>query len=334
MPRLRRQAVKTLAFALLCFCSSLLTAQDVQIRSRVELVLVPVTVKASSGTPAAGLTKEAFSVKEAGKNQTITSFSIDPVSISASVVIDTGISENALIRVKSSFPALLGAFADDDEIAVYRFDKSVEKLIDFTADRARISTVLEKLNRTTPPSSTMGSGPFSNPGPVINGVPVIPGVQSAGRTSAKPTKVLHDAVFQAAEDLAARDIDRRRIVILISDGQNHNSVHSYDTALERLLMREVQVFSMGFDTTVFHRLRSPLGSYSKDTGGEAWFPESQADIESCYSISTDSARNQYVLGYVSSNKRPVGKPVFREIKVQVSLKNGGVRHKRGYYQAP
>jgi VWFA-related protein len=300
----------------------------------VELVLVPVTVKASNGTLAAGLPRDAFSVKEAGKTQTITSFSVDPIPISATVLIDTGISENALIRVKSSFPALLGAFADDDEIAVYRFDKSVEKLMDFTADHARLSTVLEKLDRTTPPSSTMGSGPFSNPGPVINGVPVIPGVQSAGRTTATPTKVLHDAVFQAAEDLAARDIDRRRIVILISGGQNHNSVHSYDTALERLLTREVQVFSMGLDTTVFHRLRSPLGSYAKDTGGEAWFPESQADIESCYSLSTDNARNQYVLGYVSSNKRPVAKPVFREIKVQVSLKNGGIRHKRGYYQAP
>ena len=334
MARLRHPAVRTLAIILLSVCSSVLAAQDVRIRSRVELVVVPVTVKGPGGTPAAGLTIDAFSVRESGKIQTISSFSIDPVPISASILIDTGITETALARMKSSFPALLGAFADDDEIAIYRFEKSVEKVMDFTTDHARLSTVVGEFKRTTPPSTTIASGPFSTPGPVINGVPVIPGVQSAGRTTAPPTKVLHDAVFQAAEDLGVRDIDRRKIVILFSDGQNRNSLHSYDTALDHLLTSEVQVFSIGVDTTVFQRLRSPLSSYAKDTGGSAWFPESQSDIESCYSLSTDSARNQYVLGYLSSNKRPPTKPVFREIKVQVSLKNADVRHKRGYYQAP
>jgi VWFA-related protein len=333
MPRQRYQAARTLA--LLAFCCSAFAAQDVQIRSRVELVLVPVTVKTAEGALATGLTREAFTVKEAGKTQTLTSFSIDPTPISATILIDTGITEVSLTRVKTSLPALLGAFAANDEIAIYRFEKSVEKIIDFTADQARISTAVEKLNSIKPPSSIMESSPFSHPVPLINGLPVIPGVQSVGRTTAPPTKVLHDAVFQAAEDLAAREIGRRKIVLLISDGKNHNSIHSYEAALERLLTSEVQVFSIGVDTTVYQRLRSALGSYGKDTGGDAWFPESQSDIEECYSLSTDNARNQYVLGYVSSNKRPAaGKPVFREIKVQVSVKNGGIRHKRGYYQAP
>jgi VWFA-related protein len=129
-------------------------------------------------------------------------------------------------------------------------------------------------------------------------------------------------------------VGRRRILFIISDGQNHNSQHSYDTALERLLTREVQVFSIGLDTTLFQRMRSPLASYAKETGGESWFPDSQSGIESCYALSTETARNQYLLSYVSSNKRPAGKPVFREIKVQVTLKDAEIRHKRGYYQAP
>ena len=33
-------------------------------------------------------------------------------------MVDTGVSDNALSRVKTSFPALLGAFADDDEVAI------------------------------------------------------------------------------------------------------------------------------------------------------------------------------------------------------------------------
>jgi len=333
MHRLRHPAARALIVALLSGCS-LVAAQDVRIRSRVELVLVPVTVHKSNGTPAVGLTKDAFTVREGGKPQTITSFSIDPVPLSAAILIDTGVSETGLARVKTSFPALLGAFGDEDEIAVYRFDREVVKLADFTSDYVRVATLAEQLTRSPGPSPTMASGPFSTPGPMINGQPVIPGVQSAGRTIARPTKILHDAVFQAGEDLAARDIDRRRVVILISDGQNQNSLHSYDSVLERLLTHEVQVFSVGVDTTTFQKIRSTIAAYAKDTGGDSWFPDSQSDLESCYSLSTDSARNQYVLGYRSSNPRPAAKPVFREIKVQVALKNVELRHKRGYYQAP
>src|SRR6185503_20120134 len=184
---------------------------------------------------------------------------------------------------------LVGAFADDDEIAIYRLEKTAEKVMDFSADRPRISAAFEMLKSATPSTTSSTGGPFSNPGPVINGVPVIPGVQSAGKTIVPPTKALHDAVYQAAEDLATRDIDRRRILILISDGQNHNSLHSYDTSLERLLTNNVQVFSVGVDTTVFQRMRSPLGSYAKDTGGDSWFPDSQGDLEACYPLSTDGA---------------------------------------------
>jgi hypothetical protein len=77
-----------------------------------------------------------------------------------------------------------------------------------------------------------------------------------------------------------------------------------------------------------------LLSYSKATGGEAWFPDSQSDLELCYSLSTEAARNQYVLGYVSTNKRPAVGVTFREIKVQVARSGVEVRHRKGYYQTP
>jgi VWFA-related protein len=321
------------AFLLLLLLPALVCAQ-VQLRTRVEQVLVPVSAKDKNGRLALGLTQTDFTITEAGKKQNITSFSIEPVPISAVILIDTGISENALNRVKSSFPALTGAFADDDEIAVFRFDKHVEKLMDFSSDRALLEGTFEKLTSITATVSPLSSGPFSVPGPVINGVPVTPGVDSVGRTIAPPTKVLHDAIFQAAEDLGTRPVDRRKIVLLASDGRNQNSLHSYNAALDRLLLREVHVFAFGVETSVFQRVRSDLLSYTKATGGEAWFPESQGALESCYFLSTEEARNQYVLGYVSTNKRPTGPPVFREIKVQANQPGIELRHKKGYYQGP
>jgi VWFA-related protein len=332
-PAIKDSSIIVLALLLL-LTTALLSAQEVQLRTRVELVVVPVSVKDKNNKLAAGLSQADFTITEAGKKQTITTFSIDPVPISAAILIDTGISEAALTRVKESFPSLMGAFAEDDELILYRFDKHVEKVMDFTSDRMEIARALEKLSSATPSTYATGGGPFSMPGPVINGAPVIPSPQPVGRSSAPPSKTLHDAVFAAAEDLGARPIDRRRILLIASDGRNQNSKISYDGALERLLLHEIQVFTFGVDTSLFQRVRSPLSSYAKDTGGEGWFPDSRAALENCYFISTEAARNQYVLGYESSNPRPATRAVFREIKVQVSLKGADVRHRKGYYQNP
>ncbi|HZI50899.1 MAG TPA: VWA domain-containing protein [Terriglobia bacterium] len=333
-PRIRAVASGTLALLTL-FTSPPLPAQaPPQLRSRVELVVVPVSARGKNGRLVADLGQADFSITEAGKKQTITNFSIDPVPISAAILIDTGISEAALNRVKGSFPALMGAFADDDEIALYRFDKYVEKLMDFSSDRARIERTFNALASATPAYSSTAGGPFSNTGPMINGVPVIPGVQSTGRSIALPTKVLHDAVFQAADDLSTRPIDRRKVLFVASDGRNQSSQNSFDAALDRLLVAEAQFFGFGVDVSVFQRVRSSLQSYAKATGGDTCFSESQSNLEACYPLSTEDARNQYVLGYVSTNRRPEVKPVFREIKVQVARSGLEIRHRKGYYQSP
>ena len=333
MQRRMSPHLKTLAAALL-LVSSFTAGQDIQLRTGVELVVVPVSVRDGDGKLVGNLKQEDFSLTEAGKKQSITQFSIDPAPLSVVLVIDTGVTDAALQNIKNSFPALLGAFSDDDEVGIYRFDKHVERVLEFTNDRVQLARTFEKLQSATPSASSLGGGPFSTPGPVINGTPVIPGVQAAGRSTALPTKVLHDAMFDAAEYLGTRPIDRRRIVILASDGRNQNSLNPYDTALNRLLLHEVHVFALGVDTSLFQRLRSTLVNYAKGTGGEAWFPDSQAAIELGYLLSTEAARNQYVLGYVSTNKRPTGRAVFREIKVAVARSGTDVRHRKGYYQSP
>src|SRR5262245_11430473 len=200
-----RRVIRTAARILLILLIILplkTSAGQVQLRSRVEVVLVPVSAKGKNGKLESSLTQSDFAITEDGKKQTITSFSIDPVPISAAILIDTGISEQSLTRVKNSFPVLTGAFANDDELAVYSFDKRVEKLMDFSTDREQIDRTFEKLLAATPSTSSPPGGPIAAPGPVINGAPIIPGVQAAGRSIAQPTKVLHDAMFLAAEDLS------------------------------------------------------------------------------------------------------------------------------------
>src|SRR5215831_6541006 len=79
----------TLTKALIVILLAAMTtaAQDYQIRTRVDLVVVPVTVKNSGGQLVSSLTKADFRIYENGKEQEISNFTIDPVPLSAAVLV-------------------------------------------------------------------------------------------------------------------------------------------------------------------------------------------------------------------------------------------------------
>ena len=333
-----KETLPTKALALLFLFGFLLTAsaQDFQIRTRVDLVVVPVTVKGSNGVVATGLRRDDFAVFENGKRQVVTNFSVDPVPISAAILVDTGLSVSSYEKVYNSFPALAGAFSDFDEIAVYRFDKFVTRLLDFTNDKLLVETTLRKLEEPSPAGNpTITGGPFSAIGPVINGVPASGGGPEPGTHAAPPgAKLLHDAIFTAAGSLAQRKVDRRRIILVVSDGQAKGDIHSFQESVNQLLDRGIQIYAVGLDSSFFSRRFSVLNAYAQQTGGDACFLNSQRAMEACYVKSTEEARNQYILGYVSNNKVSGLFRVFRDIDVRVEKPGLETRHRKGYFQYP
>src|SRR5438093_1862359 len=227
----RKTAKPFLATAL--FIAAAAYAQEFKIRAKVDLVVVPVTVKGAGGTLVTILKQEDFVVLEDGHQQTITNFTTDPVPLSAAVVVDTGLAPESLSKVQKTFSALAGAFSQFDEVALYRYDKFVAKVLDFSADAERVTTAMNILREVKPRvvnDSNLPRGPFSIPGPVINGAPVVPpGQVGIVITSApKITNVLNDAIFEAASDLAKRERNRRKIVLVISDAQNSWHDNSFD----------------------------------------------------------------------------------------------------------
>src|SRR5215467_4613488 len=147
------------------------SAQDYKIRAKIDLVVVPVTVKGSNEKLVTGLQKEDFVVLEDGRRQTIANFSTDPVPLSAAVVVDTGLSAGSLSKIQKTFPALAGAFSEFDEIAVYRYDKFVTKVLDFSKENERVETAMKTLREikpdaprdTTLDANNLLGGPFSIP---------------------------------------------------------------------------------------------------------------------------------------------------------------------------
>jgi VWFA-related protein len=295
-----------------------------------------VTVKSGASRPATGLTKDDFIVLEDGQPQTITNFTIDPVPLSAALVVDTVLSPESLSKVQGSFTALAGVLGEFDEAAVYQFDNYADKVLDFSPDKMFVEAALKTMNRIESATGpTVSGGPFITPGPVINGIePVAPSAQVGTRIPLKNYKVLHDAIFQAALDLDKREPNRRKIVIVISDGITSGNEHSYDETIALLLDKGIQVYGIGMDLSFLTRRLSVLSSYARDTGGDAFFVRSVEDLESAYAKAADEARNQYVLGYTSTNKVTGTAPVFREIEVKLARNGFEVLHRKGYYQAP
>jgi len=189
------------------------SAQDYKIRAKVDLVEVPVSVKGAGDKLITGLTQDDFTILEDGRPQTISTFTADPVPLSAAVIVDSGLPQATLSKIQQTFGALSGAFSEFDEVAVYRYDKYVTQVLDFSNDAKTIDIAVKTLREVKPDpprEADMPRGPFSIPGPVINGAAVVPPGQIGVVTTIPPkeSKVLHDAIFAAAQDLSKRDRNR------------------------------------------------------------------------------------------------------------------------------
>ncbi len=110
------------------------------IRVNVNAVPVPVTVKDATGRLFPGLTKDNFSVYEDGEKQRISFFTSDPFPVSAAIIIDVGMPEIALRKVKETFPALVGSFSQFDELSIYTYGNTVKQQQDYLGAQGDTTT--------------------------------------------------------------------------------------------------------------------------------------------------------------------------------------------------
>jgi VWFA-related protein len=309
-------------------------SQDVHIRAKVDLVVVPVTVKGAGDRLITGLRKDDFIVLEDGKKQTITNFSVDPVPLSAVVILDAGLPPSSLAKVQQTFSSLANSFGESDEMELYRFDKFVTKVLDFSNDSAKLEDSLKTMHDMNGGDKYPGfaRSPFSGSGPVVNGAQVVPTDQLPPAKTI--SNVIGDAIFAAASDLAQRDTARRKIVLVISDGRDAGSGHPSDEATTTLLKSSIQLYAVTVGEDYLSKRSSVLNDLAKATGGDTFNVKSAQNIEQSYSTITEEARNQYILGYISMNAPKDSNPVFRNIQVKLATARGETRYRNGYFQYP
>jgi Ca-activated chloride channel family protein len=130
----------------------------------------------------------------------------------------------------------------------------------------------------------------------------------------------------------------KKALLVITDGRDNRSRYTYTDLKEFAREQDVQVYSIGIMdglSTIGYVLgmRPRIADLSEMTGARAFFPTSVNELrEICAQIALE-LKNQYVIGYRSTNRVDDGR--WRKLQVKVDQKEGlprlTVRSRTGYY---
>ena len=307
-----------------------------RIRTTVSLVVVPVTVKDSAGELVTDLQQNDFRVLEDGIEQPIALFSADAFPLSAAILIDDDLKQGTAEKVQKTLETLAGAFSASDEVSLWRFDEVPEQISeDFIADNDKLLTQLKHIDLS---SSFPGIGSYTmTDGPRVNTAqPPGPAKIPTEANGHPNTKHINDAIYAAAEQLQDRPRERRKIIFLISDGQNaKNNTHKYDETLQLLLSADISVYAVGVGEANMNRGITFLGNnilakYAHATGGDIFYGGvSRENLEELYARVSEQARNQYTIAY-SGAHADRSKP-YHSIEVRVKRPGLTLLTRDGYY---
>ncbi|MGH9715132.1 MAG: VWA domain-containing protein [Candidatus Acidiferrales bacterium] len=161
---------------------------------------------------------------------------------------------------------------------------------------------------------------------------------------------LNDAIYMAAQELEkapllrGQNSDLRRVIVLISDGNDDLSDHAFSDAVEEAIRAEAVIYTVSTNTDwlAIDNPNKPskynmdpgdkvLKDLAEQTGGRAFFPYSVDDLaESFMNIGTE-LRSQYFIAYSPTNPPVVGQ--YRKIEVRTKRKGLILRTRKGYYAA-
>jgi Ca-activated chloride channel homolog len=269
------------------------------IRKDVDEVLLHATVVDDKQHIVTNLDRNAFTVFEDGKPQTIISFHHEDIPVAMGIVIDnSGSMREKRAKVNQAALNLVRASNAQDEVFVVNFNDEYYLDQDFTNDLLKLKEALEKID-------------------------------------AKGGTALYEAVVASAEHLKRNSRLERKVLFVVTDGEDNASRETLEQAV-KLLQEEngPSVYAIGVlgDEEHPRRARRALEIIAQRTGGLAFFPSTLDEVDEISRQVAHDIRNQYTIGFKPTNPRSTGG--FRQIRVEAKEKGHGklmVRTKSGYY---
>ena len=133
---------------------------------------------------------------------------------------------------------------------------------------------------------------------------------------------LYDAAYIGVEKVR-QGRHHRKAIIIISDGQDNSSRYTYNELRKIIKESDVQVYALGI-TDVGDSLQfegeSMLEEITRMTGGRAFFPNNEVDLEDSITRIALELRHQYSIGYIPQNTWHDGR--YRKLRVVVNPPKG------------
>ena len=150
------------------------------------------------------------------------------------------------------------------------------------------------------------------------------------------TTAIWEALFLTSRDiLQPLPPPRRRAIILLTDGHDTTSRVTRSEAVERVIGAEAVIYVIGIgDSKQDGVNRGTLKDIAERTGGRAFFPKKEEDLNDAFAEIEQELRTQYLIAYSSSNKNRDGS--YRKINVEITnpelqKEKVQLRHRPGYY---
>lgn len=306
------------------------------------------------------LREEDVRLTEDGVAQKILTFQREtdrPLAIA--FLIDVSASEErTLPQEKAAARAFIETIihSSRDQAAIIPFTGSAFLEQGLTRDVFSIYRALERVEVAMP--AYLGSG---RP---ISGIASGPGMKA---TPPEGSTAIWDAIALTASEVLARNSDprmtgqdgpdrqvqrtaqshagqnqvptqRRRAIILLTDGVDSTSRLPKSEAINRALDAETVIYAIGIGDSKYAGVnRDDLNAVATGTGGRAFFPKREMDLRNAFAEIEQELRSQYLIAYSSTNKKRNG--AYRQMHIEVTnpeleKEQLKLRHRPGYFAKP
>jgi VWFA-related protein len=274
--------------ALLATMVASLPAQEQQqdppvFKAQSELVVLHVNVFDGRSDAVPNLSADAFQIAEDNAPQKITFFSNEDVPVAVGLIVDNS---GSMITRRSMVLSGTRVFAEsshpEDELFTIVFNEHVRhglpQSVPFTSNRVQIETAVTRF---------------------------APG----GKTA------LHDAVMAGLEHLQEAS-HQKRVLVVLSDGEDNASVHSDDVMVERAVRSDALIYTISTAQLVSDVGRpGVLRRLARTSGGVSYSPKNERAVVDAFREIAGNIRRGYSIGYVPTNTVRDGR--FRRVKVSV-----------------
>jgi VWFA-related protein len=268
---------------------------------KVDEVVLHATVVDDKQRIVTDLAQGDFSVSEDGHHQVITSFRHEDIPVAMGIVVDnSGSMREKRQKVNAAALNLVRASNPNDEVFIVNFNDEYYLDQDFTSNINKLKAGLEK-------------------------------IEARGGTA------LYDAVVASADHLKKDAKLEKKVILVVTDGEDNESGESLEQAVRRLQAENgPTVYSIGVLEKEEHpkHAKRALQIMSERTGGIAFFPQTLDEVDAISRTVAHDIRTQYTIGYKPTTPKSQGG--YRQVKVEARSHNRKlmVRTKSGYYAGP